>query len=90
MFVRDFLLGLQFLPSYNRGMGNAPQQKPRPFQFHLSTLLAAVTGACLAFALIGNFGVRGTEERVLAALLIVSPFVPLVEFYYWWRNNMQD
>ena len=60
------------------------------FRFHLSSLFICVTIACLAFALVGRFGVDGFMHRLQAALLIASVFFPLIEFYYWWKQNDLD
>lgn len=60
------------------------------FQFHLSSLLAFVTVACIVFAMVGYWGVSGLMERAGVAVFFASPFVPLIEFVYWWRKNVED
>jgi hypothetical protein len=59
-----------------------------PLQFHLRSLLIAITAGCIAFALIGRFGADGFLKRVGAALAIAGLFMPLIEFFYWWKKNM--
>jgi hypothetical protein len=59
------------------------------FQFHLSTLFIAVTVACAIFALISCWGYGGFVERVFGALSFTAIFYPLIELYYWWRENVE-
>lgn len=63
--------------------------RPKPFQFHLSTLFIAITLACTVFALISYWGYGGFVERALTALSLAAVFSPCVEFVYWWRENIE-
>jgi hypothetical protein len=69
-----------------------PPEKPakQPFQFHLASLLICVTVAAVVFAVIGRFGVDGLMERLGAAITVGGLFVPFVEFYYWWKREVED
>lgn len=71
-------------------IGRMDQPPRRRFQFHLSTLFVAMTAAAVAFAVIGRVGVEGFFERLGVALSIAGIFVPLVEFYYWWKDYAGD
>jgi hypothetical protein len=68
---------------------NSNSNRPRRFQFHLSTLFICLTVACVTFALIGNFGFSGFVERLVGAITFASLFFPLVELYYWWKENIE-
>jgi Na+-translocating ferredoxin:NAD+ oxidoreductase RnfD subunit len=70
-------------------MQNGPTPKRR-FQFHLATLFVFVTVAAVAFALIGRFGFDGFVERLVGALMFASLFVPLVEFYYYRKRELDE
>jgi len=42
------------------------------------------------FAIVGRFGIDGFVERLELAFLVALPFLPLIEFYYWWKQNDMD
>jgi hypothetical protein len=44
----------------------------------------------MVFALVGRFGVNGVTERLQAAFWIALVVMPLIELYYWWRQNDLD
>lgn len=67
-----------------------PQSKPGRFQFHLRSLFICLTVACVVFAIVGRFGINGFLERLEAAFMVASIFFPLVELYYWWKQNDLD
>lgn len=60
------------------------------YQFRLIELFVVVTIACVAFAALGAFGVDGTLQRIEGALCIASPFLPLFEFWIWWRKHTEE
>ncbi len=66
------------------------QRTPRRIQFHLRSLFICVSIACVVFAIVGRFGIDGFVERLELAFLVALPFLPLIEFYYWWKQNDMD
>lgn len=61
---------------------------PRPFQFRLSEMFVFITVFCITFGLLGRFGLQGVVARVVATMLLVTPFLLLVfvlDFFHWLR-----
>jgi hypothetical protein len=56
-------------------------EKRRRFQFRLIELFVAMTVACIVFAALGAFGVKGTLDRIEAVGTVVFPFLILFEFW---------
>lgn len=65
------------------------EKEPPPFQFRLSSALLALTIACVVFAALGQLGVEGLLERVGVALTVAGIFAPLIDFYRWWKSNVE-
>ena len=62
------------------------QSHRKPFQFHLSSLLIAMTISCVVFAIIGRVGIDGFIERICVTLSVLSIFAPLIDLYRWWTE----
>lgn len=61
---------------------------PHPFQFRLSEMFVFITVFCITFGLLGRFGLQGVVARVVATMLLVTPFLLLVfvlDFFHWLR-----
>ena len=78
-------------PKKSTSMVVDDQSPSRRIQFHLRSLFAFVTVACIVFAAIGRFGIDGLAERLEAALLFAMPFAVLIEAYYRWiKDDISD
>jgi len=69
---------------------DADRNKPPPgrFQFRLIELFVFMTVFCVTFGLLGRFGLQGLAARVIATMLLVTPFLLLVfvlDFFHWLR-----
>lgn len=46
-----------------------------------------MTIAAVVFAATGGLGLTTFAKGILFAVVIGGSFLPLVEFYYWWRRQ---